>query len=150
MDTFERLSEFIIFQRGKYKKPFTEQTTLEKDLGITGDDADEFMDAFFTHFNINYSNFQISKYFYGEGFDLFNIAGFIRKLLGKKPLSSPKFDITLYDLMKSIESGKWIENDLRKQKFSPLQVFHFSKNLCVPLWRVFTHNTCGSNFPNNF
>lgn len=109
MNTFERLSQFIISQRGKYRKPFTLNTTLEKDLGITGDDADEFMYAFFTHFNVDYSNFEIGKYFYGEGFDLFNIIGLIRKLLGKKMLSNPQYDIILLDLMNAIEAGKWID-----------------------------------------
>lgn len=109
MDTFERLNKFIISERGKYRKPFSEKTTLEKDLGITGDDADDFMDAFFLEFNINYESFELGKYFHSEGLDLFFVGTMIRKLTGAKRLNNPIYDITLGDLMRSIELRKWID-----------------------------------------
>ena len=45
--SFEKLIAFVYKVRWRYKKPLTEETTLEDDLGITGDDADDFMEAFF-------------------------------------------------------------------------------------------------------
>ncbi|TKT90651.1 DUF1493 family protein [Dyadobacter frigoris] len=112
MDTLEILKEFIIEDRGKYAKPFSIKTTLEKDLGITGDDTDEFMDAFFKKFNIHSEDFDTGKYFHSEGFDIFFLSAIIRKFTGAKSLSNPIYDITLGDLVRAIEAGTWIDPKL--------------------------------------
>ena len=108
----EILKWFIIKERGKYAKPFSIKTTLEKDLGITGDDADEFMDAFFKEFNIHFEDFDTGKYFHSEGFDIFFLGAIIRKLTGAKSLSKPIYDIKLGDLVQVIKEGTWIEPQL--------------------------------------
>ena len=112
MDTFEILKEFLIEERGKYAKPFSLKTTLEKDLGITGDDADEFMDAFFKKFNVHSKDFDTGKYFHSEGFDLFFLGAIIKKLTGAKGTNRPFYDITMGDLVRAIEVGSWIDPEL--------------------------------------
>jgi Protein of unknown function (DUF1493) len=61
----------------------TRQTNLVNDLGLDGDDADEFMAAYTKHFNVEAGDFQYSDYFGPEGFDL------IGDLIGKKPPLKP-------------------------------------------------------------
>jgi len=77
-------------------KEMTRETSIEKDFGITGDDAAEFLDAFVKRFNINdYSEFEFDDYFEGEGFDLFAI---FRQKREKKVL-------TVGDLERAVETG---------------------------------------------
>ena len=111
-DTFSKLAEFIVSEREKYRKPFSVETTLEGDLGISGDDADDFMHSFFTHFNVDSHSFSIDKYFYGEGIDFINITGFIKRILGKKSEDNSKYDLTLSDLINAIEKGSWTDIDM--------------------------------------
>lgn len=111
MDTLEILGKFIIEERGKYAKPLSVKTTLEKDLGITGD-ADEFMDAFFLKFNIHFEDFDTGKYFHSEGFDIFFLDALIRKLTGAKSMKKPLYDIAMGDLVRAIEVGTWIDPKL--------------------------------------
>lgn len=109
MKNFESLYQFITSKIGNYSKPISLNTRLEKDLGITGDDADEFMLDFFTKYKIDYSTFEIESFFSSEGFDIFNIGGLIRKLSGKKTIKKNIYDITVGDLIRAIEVGKWID-----------------------------------------
>ncbi|MBX3238279.1 MAG: DUF1493 family protein [Chitinophagaceae bacterium] len=108
-EIFDRILLFIERERWKYKKKLSRETTLERDLGITGDDADDFMDAFFKEFNVDISSFDISNYFSGEGFDPIGISRVILKLQGKKPPKKNLKDITLADLERAILAGKWID-----------------------------------------
>ena len=62
-EIFNQIVQLIIDKRGKYKFPITEKTTLEDDLGISGDDAIEFLDAFSDKFNIDLSKFKFVEYF---------------------------------------------------------------------------------------
>jgi acyl carrier protein len=96
MNIFENIKTFIISQRGSYKKPFTRQTTLEKDLKITGDDAWEFFQAFSKEFKVDISQFEISNHFMPEG----SLALMKLTLFGKDTGKPP---ITLGDLEKAVE-----------------------------------------------
>jgi len=96
---FEKIEELIIEMRGSYKKPFTDLTTLEKDLKITGDDAWEFIEAFGKEFKIDISDFDYSKYFASEGsFEIYKLLLF-GKSTGKTPLS-------LGELEQAVKKGK--------------------------------------------
>ena len=63
----KRLKDFIKKERGNYNFPLTEGRTLSGDLGIYGDDADDFFIAFSKEFQVDISNFEIGNYFRGEG-----------------------------------------------------------------------------------
>ena len=105
-EIFENLSRFILREYWGKKDKLTLTTTIERDLGITGDDGDEFLEKFLKEFNIEYDkeNFDPGKYFNDEGFGLINL----KVLFGKKT-NLPSYDLTLGHLVEIIKEGKWIE-----------------------------------------
>lgn len=96
MDSFEKILKFVLRERGRYKKTLTRETTLEKDLKISGEDSDEFIEAFGREFNVEISQLDLSKHFVSEGsFALFKLI-----LFG---IDTGKTPITLGDLEKAIK-----------------------------------------------
>lgn len=90
--------ELIEVKMGVYNTPITRETCLEKNLGITGDDAVEFILEYGQKFDVDISNFNIRKYFTPEGDTIF--PGIIRFFLGK---NDPKeSELTIGDLEKGI------------------------------------------------
>jgi len=104
----KQLSEFIIKQRWKYDFPLTEEKTLNHDLEIYGDDAVDFFLALSKEFNVDVSNFEIRKYFKGEGYSLKNIFKMLKGKTEEKYLP-----ITLGDLERAIAAGKLDDNVIR-------------------------------------
>ena len=99
MDAFDKIKEFVVKERGRYRKPLSRNTTLEKDLKICGDDSDEFIEAFGKEFQVDISEFDLAKYFASEGsFALMKLT-----LFGIDTGNPP---ITLGDLEKAVHSGK--------------------------------------------
>ncbi|MGL4283608.1 MAG: DUF1493 family protein [Eubacterium aggregans] len=108
---FERLKQFITDQGFGYTLPFpllfkkkelTRNMTLESDLRITGDDADEFLIAFGKEFNVDVSQFPIGNFFNGEGDKL--LSSTIRAITGKKEVQ--RKIITIAHLEKAIIAGR--------------------------------------------
>jgi len=99
---FEDIKTFIIENWGYNCEDLTRNTTLERDLGITGDDADVIMARFVDKFNIvDYSEFEISEYFGSETFDLIGpILNFFRKQ------KIVKKQLTLGDLEEAVKRSK--------------------------------------------
>jgi len=96
---FDRIKSFVIKERGKYRKTLTLETTLEKDLRITGDDADEFLEAFSKEFEVDVNHLDTAKYFVSEGtFSLIKLT-----LFG---ISTGNPQITLGDLEEAVRKGK--------------------------------------------
>lgn len=83
---------------GRYRKPITRETCLEKDIGMTGDDAVEFLLDYGKKFNVDLSGFDIRKYFTPEGDTILPM--FIRMFTGKKELKQK--ELTVGDLEKGI------------------------------------------------
>lgn len=108
-EIFEQIVSFVEKERWKYKIALTRETSLEKDLGITGDDADDFMGAFFKEFKIKQESFDISNYFGSEGFDPLGISTVILKLTGKARKRKILRDITLGELEKAVLAGRWVD-----------------------------------------
>ena len=114
-ETFEKVKSFVCDQRGKYRKPLTRQTTLEDDLGITGLDGADFMDAFFEKFDITPpETFEWQNYFGPECFDPFGLGPIIYCLIHrirfkKWPTFIKPVDITLEDLERSIDECIWYD-----------------------------------------
>jgi acyl carrier protein len=99
---FNAIQCLVIDKMGKYKKPFTRDTALEKDLGMTGDDAVEFLLDFGEKFKVDLSKFEINKYFLPEG-DSF-LPAIIRFFSGAK---NPKQnELRLGDLEKAVLRGR--------------------------------------------
>jgi alcohol dehydrogenase YqhD (iron-dependent ADH family) len=91
------IKAFTQDQAGVDPKDITENIFLEKDLGIYGDDAVDYIIAFGKTFNVDVSKFMAADYFNGEGIDLFSI--FSKKKQEKKELS-------IGHLIKAIKAGR--------------------------------------------
>jgi acyl carrier protein len=89
---FNDLVEFIHKQTGSHEIPITKETSLENDLGVTGDDGEDLIIEFGRKYNVNITNFLFTKYFYPE------------------PLASSALEeikaLTVGDLVKAIEAGR--------------------------------------------
>jgi len=85
---------------GFWKKPATinRDTELEKDLRITGSDAEDFMTAFHEQFPFEIGDFHLSDYFQSEGFLVLPL--FKKRGGGIKPL-------TLGMLENAVRNGAW-------------------------------------------
>ena len=94
---FEQIKLFII-NNGWYfsKKEIAQDSRLEEDLNITGDDAVEFIIEFGKEFNVDVSNFKADAYFYEEGISI--ISNFL--------FSHKKKVLTIKDLIIAIIKQK--------------------------------------------
>ncbi len=100
---FEKLKEFIKRQTFVNDVEITSNTIIETEFGVTGDDAVDFIYAFRKEFNIDVSNFDISKHFKGEGDGtLLTIFNFLRG----KNIEESYTPLTVGHLLKAISSGK--------------------------------------------
>lgn len=79
---FEKIKEFTIKQTGVSAKDVVENAEIENDLGISGDDAMEFIIAFGKEFNVDISSFMAADYFSPEGDSI--LPAIIRTFTGKK------------------------------------------------------------------
>lgn len=101
-EIFEELKKFIIEQRWEYDFPLVRETTLERELRITGDDADEFLIAFGKKFNVDVSEFPIGDYFESEGDQI--LPAIIRMITRKE--KRQKKPLTIGQLEKAMIAGK--------------------------------------------
>jgi hypothetical protein len=125
---WEKLESFARKEVVPFKKTKLDRyTLLENDLDITGDDSDEFMEEFFKSFNVDPGDFDLGRYFEGEGVSIFAIfyplilvGLLLYRLCGGKLKGSDKIPLTLGMLEKAIELGKWdtaeIENYFKKEQ----------------------------------
>lgn len=101
-DVFERLKDFVSEQAFIDKGDLSRESRIQEDLGITGDDSDEFLLAYGEKFKVDLSEFDIAKYFKPEGDTI--LPALIRFFTGKKP---PEYlPLTLGDLENGIKRGK--------------------------------------------
>ena len=96
-----RLRTFVQEMNLIEPEDISEETRVEKDLGMTGDDAIEFINEFSQNFKVDISEFDFPKYFGSEGIDLGEM---FSRLLGKK--RSNRAELTLLDLERAIDKGK--------------------------------------------
>ncbi len=99
----KKLNEFVIKHRFQYNFPLTKDKLLWKDLGIYGDDAVEFFTSFSNEFNIDVSNFELSKYFKGEGQETFS---FVLNFFKQNKTKDNYIPITLGDLDNGLLLGR--------------------------------------------
>ncbi len=65
-ETFDKLKTFVIKQAAVEADEVTREAQIEDDLGITGDDAVDFLLAFGKSFNVDISKFMAAEYFGAE------------------------------------------------------------------------------------
>ena len=104
----EQLKAFIEKNGWGKAKKIKPSTRLEADLGISGMDAVDFINAIAEEFNVNASEFDCSKYFHAEGgIDLINpIINLIRK--DENSINTRPKDITVEYLANGIVTGKLV------------------------------------------
>ncbi|MBK9732881.1 MAG: DUF1493 family protein [Chitinophagaceae bacterium] len=96
-EIFKKLKDFVEKQQSweKYDFPLERTTKVELDLGITGEDAMEFIIAYGEQFNVDVSRFMAADYFDAEGHSLFSLGNQRNKKI-----------LTLGDLEKGISAGR--------------------------------------------
>lgn len=97
---FNDIKSFVEEVRWKYPFELHRETRVEQDLGITGDEAYEFIDAFSKKFSVDVTNFKFDSHFELEGDWI--LAALVRFFTGKK--KEDKMVLTLGDLEKAVES----------------------------------------------
>ncbi len=90
------------------KRQLTRQTTLNYELGVDGDDADEVMGAFFERFQIAPGDYDWARYFGEEGFNPFSV---LVAILRKKPKPVP---LTLGMLEMAAKNRAWVTVQLEQ------------------------------------
>jgi hypothetical protein len=66
-ELFNKIKAFTIKEACLTNEVLNRDTKLYDDLGISGDDAVEFLVAFGAHFGVDVSKFKVSDYFKAEG-----------------------------------------------------------------------------------
>ena len=100
------IKEFTEEEAGRSSADITESTCLERDLGIYGDDAVEYIIAFGKAFKVDVSRFMAADYFSGEGF---SFASFFSK---EKRI---KKELTVAHLIKAIKAGRLDEEVINSE-----------------------------------
>ncbi|AVS76988.1 hypothetical protein C8244_03430 [Paracidovorax avenae] len=95
------------------KKVLNQQTTIEDDLDVTGDDAVEFMGNFFDKFGVDYQEFVFDRYFTEEGLNPFKILLLPFPSFRKKMRKVP---ITLEMLAKAVQLKRWDAEKIEGQR----------------------------------
>ena len=106
--TLEKIKSMIVYKCGINKDKILIDSKIEDDLGLTGDDAVEFILTFSKEFNVDISNFVISDYFSREGFDFISP---IVNFFSKKETVQKK-NLTVGDLIKITEIGRLDEETI--------------------------------------
>lgn len=96
------LKSFIIKQTEVAIDELTDETLLERDLGVYGDDGVDLIVAFGKEFNVDISNFMAADYFSPEGDLIFST---ISNLFNRKTEKNQK-ELTLKHLEKAIVAGR--------------------------------------------
>lgn len=97
-DIFLKLREFVVEQSAVDDVEITRQTSIANELGVSGDDAIEFILAYSKLFNVDVSGFMAAEYFGAEGGLSFS---YFSEILFGKVLQRNK-NLTVGDLEKGI------------------------------------------------
>lgn len=100
-ELFDKLKSFVIKQAVVEDEEVTREAQIEDDLGVTGDDAVDFLIAYGKTFNVDVTKFMAADYFRGEGG--IGMPWFIKNLLGVK---RQRKTLTISHLEKGIIAGR--------------------------------------------
>jgi hypothetical protein len=64
---YDSVLDFVVSQTGVRRADLSQDTTLLGGLGIDGDDAEQFMQEFAVHFEVDMRGFQFARHFGTEG-----------------------------------------------------------------------------------
>jgi len=98
----EDIISFIEDMYGTFDIIISENSKLEEDLRITGDEACDFLIEYGKTFKVDVSNFSVDGYFIPEGYGILDIL--LEEMKLKKKLT--KKDFTVNDLLKGVQAGR--------------------------------------------
>ena len=102
---FLRIRHLAAKQMGVNEEKLTADMRLGADLGMDGDDAYEFLQAFWTEFGVDMTDFPYDEYFGPEsGFIFFN---FVYYLLFRRDKLRLK-ELTFRELVRAAEAKRWV------------------------------------------
>ncbi|WP_269506497.1 DUF1493 family protein [Burkholderia sp. IMCC1007] len=104
--TWNEFEDFVKREAGvSPEKILTKGHAVEGELDITDDDAVEFMESFFDKFPVQVEDFELNRYFSGEGFSLIEVA--LMAFSRKRREKYDKVPLTLGMLYQAILDGEW-------------------------------------------
>ena len=101
-ETFDRLKAFVIKESAVDNEEITRDTQIEDDLGVTGDDAVDFIIAYGKVFNVDVTKFMAANYFNAEGSVI--LPSLLRAITGAKKRQNKI--LTVGHLEKGILAGR--------------------------------------------
>ncbi len=101
-EVFDKLKIFVIKQAAVEDNEVTRDAQIEDDLGVTGDDAVDFLIAYGKIFNVDLTKFMAADYFGGEGNVLLAELG--KWLTGKSKRN--RKTLTVGHLEKGVKAGR--------------------------------------------
>ena len=99
---FDKLKNFVVKESYVDDEVITDETIIEDDLGVSGDDAVEFMMAYSKEFNVDLSRFMAADYFSPEGSGVFSLIKSVFRI-GDDP---NKKTLTVGHLLKGVQAGR--------------------------------------------
>ena len=114
-ELYARVKALVVEQTGALEKKINPDARLEDDLGITGDDGYELLEAFCEEFEIqNMCEIDPYEYFVPEGCNPFEVYVELYHLIfDREKLDDSRTPLTLRDLVKSAEAKRWIPPETR-------------------------------------
>ncbi len=113
----DRVIQLVAEEVGETSNRIKLNSTLFRDLGVDGDDADELFLAFAKEFQVDLSGLDLSRHFGSEGFDpvmpFFLLALWLRDLIVgdsyQERMDKRFIPIYISDLVEAAEAGKWVK-----------------------------------------
>jgi Protein of unknown function (DUF1493) len=102
-ELLRRVSVMVAEFAGYPLERLSADSVLEADVGITGDDAGEFMEGYSREFQIDLSGFEFHRHFDAGGWNPF--VGFFTKLRGGEEMQHVPVTIAL--LVRAAEEHRW-------------------------------------------
>jgi hypothetical protein len=106
------VSAFVAEERGCALEEIRPTATLLGDLGLDGDDAEEFITEFSTRFGVDMTGFKFADHFGAEGMFPWQFPRFIwnamRNMRGEDPHAVAGLrPIRVEDLIQAAKAGRW-------------------------------------------
>lgn len=105
----DQVMDFVAKEVPVNRTKISPSTTLFGDLGIDGDDALEFLQAYAEHFGVNIEGLKFTDHFGPEGFEMLRFLWIIIQTIkwNDPHTAAGKVPITIEDLIRAASTKKW-------------------------------------------
>ncbi|WP_440091701.1 DUF1493 family protein [Pseudomonas syringae] len=118
----EKINFYIGFGRKAFEA-LSLATRVSSDLGLDGDDANDFMEDFFNHFYVDHGDYAHYRYFKPEGTDVF--------VFFRSKDRRAKTVMTLGMLYNAAQIKVWNCGTLEKTTFSNLPIYNKTEDIPI-------------------